>query len=169
MPMDSLHTIGFYVSTALSVAGGLSVAFLSDRSRRGLSLGVVAIGVAGIYLSLSAGFAAAVALICYGACAVILAGSAYRVVEPVIGGRWRQAGAVAAALLMAVLAYAAYRGDFARATYFGGAIGSAALGRRLFAHDALATEAVAALILVALVGATLAWRRAGDRGRDRTR
>jgi len=162
--MDSLHAIGFYVSAALSVAGGLSVAFLADRSRRGLALAVVAIGVAGIYLSLSAGFAALVALVCYGGCAVLLAGSAYRVVEPATGGRWRQLGAIAAAALMAALAYAAYRGDFNRATYFGGTIGSAALGRRLLAHDALATEAVAALILVALAGATLAWR-----ARDRTR
>jgi NADH:ubiquinone oxidoreductase subunit 6 (subunit J) len=172
--MDSLHAIGFYVSTALSVAGGLSVAFLADRSRRGLSLGVAAVGVAGIYLSLSAGFAAVVALVCYGSCALLLSGSTYRIVEPVIGGRWRQVGAIAAAALMAVLAYAAYRGDFAQATYFGGSIGSAALGRRFFAHDALATEAVAALVLVALVGATLAWRRGRatgttDRGRDRTR
>jgi NADH:ubiquinone oxidoreductase subunit 6 (subunit J) len=162
--MDSLHAIGFYVSAALSVAGGLSVAFLSDRSRRGLSLAVAAIGVAGIYLSLSAGFAAIVALVCYGGCALLLAGSTYRSVELAIAAQWRQLGAVAAAALMAALAYAAYRGHFAHASFFGGAIGSAALGRRLFAHDALATEAVAALVLVALVGATVAWRA---RGRSR--
>ena len=41
--MDSLHAIGFYVSAALSVAGGLSVAFLADRSRRGLALAVVVV------------------------------------------------------------------------------------------------------------------------------
>jgi NADH:ubiquinone oxidoreductase subunit 6 (subunit J) len=162
--MDSLHAIGFYVSAALSVAGGLSVAFLPDRSRRGLSMGVVGLGVAGIYLSLSAGFAALIALVCYGGCALLLAGSTYRVVESPIGGIWRQAGAIAAAALMAVLAYSAYRGDFAHATYFGGAFGSAALGRRLFAHDALATEAVAGLVLVALVGLGYAWR-----SRDRSR
>src|SRR2546428_12809498 len=105
-----------------------------------------------------------VAFGCLGGCPVVRAGSPYRAVEPATGGRWRQLGGVAAAALMAVLAYAAYRGDFNRATYFGGTIGSAALGRRLFAHDALATEAVAALILAALAGATLAWR-----ARDRTR
>jgi len=94
MPMDSLHTIGFYVSAALSVAGGLSVAFLPERPRRGLALAVVAIGIAGIYLSLSAGFAALIALVCYGGCALLLAGSAYRVLEPAVGAGWRQAGAV---------------------------------------------------------------------------
>jgi NADH:ubiquinone oxidoreductase subunit 6 (subunit J) len=162
--MDSLHAIGFYVSAALSVAGGLSVAFLPDRSRRGLSMAIVGLGVAGIYLSLSAGFAALVALVCYGGCALLLAGSTYRVVESSIGGIWRQVGALAAAALMAVLAYSAYRGDFAHAAYFGGVFGSAALGRRLFAHDALATEAVAGLVLVALVGLGYAWRL-----RDRSR
>jgi NADH:ubiquinone oxidoreductase subunit 6 (subunit J) len=162
--MDSLHAIGFYVSAAVSVAGGLSVAFLAGRPRRGLALAGVAIGVAGIYLSLSAGFAALVALICYGGCALLLAGSAYRAVEPLVGSRWRQAGALGAAFLMLLIAYAAYRSDFIKATYFGGWFGSAALGRTLFAHDALATQAIGALILVALVGGTMAWR-ARERGR----
>jgi NADH:ubiquinone oxidoreductase subunit 6 (subunit J) len=162
--MDSLHAIGFYVSAAISVAGGLSVAFLSDRVRRGMALGAVAIGVAGIYLSLSAGFAALVALACYGGCAVLLAGPAYRVVEANIGGTWRQLGAVGAGALLLALAYAAYFGHFHQSSYFGGDFGTAAIGRRLFAHDALATESVAALVLVALVGAAAAWR-----ARDRSR
>jgi len=162
--MDSPHAIGFFLSAAVSVAGGLFVAFLPNRSRRGLSMGAVAIGVAGMYVSLSAGFAAIVALICYAACALVLAGSAYRAVEPAMGTWWRQLGALGAAALLAALAYAAYRGHFAFDSYFGGPFGSAALGRLLFAHDALAVEAVAALVLVALAGATLAWR-----ARDRSR
>ena len=156
--MDSLHAISFYVSAAVSLAGGLSVAFLPDRVRRGMALGAVAIGVAGIYLSLSAGFAGLVALACYGGCAVLLAGPTYRVLESATATIWRQLGAVGAAALLIALAYAAYFGDFNNAKYFGGDFGSAALGRRLFAHDALATEAIAALVLVALLGATIAWR-----------
>ncbi|HEY2599456.1 MAG TPA: hypothetical protein VGJ79_13365 [Candidatus Dormibacteraeota bacterium] len=162
--MDSLHAIGFYVSAAVSLAGGLSVAFLPDRVRRGMALGAVAIGVAGIYLSLSAGFAALVALVCYGGCAVLLAGPSYRILDSAGGTIWRQLGAMAAAVLLIALAYAAYFGAFHHATYFGGDFGSAALGRRLFAHDALATEAIAALVVVALVGASIAWRT-----RDRSR
>ena len=162
--MDSLHAIGFYVSAAISVAGGLSVAFLPDRVRRGTALGAVAIGVAGIYLSLSAGFAALVALACYGGCAVLLAGRAYRIVEANTGSIWRQLGAVGAGALLLALAYAAFFGSFRQSSYFGGDFGTAAIGRRLFAHDALATEAVAALVLVALVGAAAAWR-----ARDRSR
>jgi len=43
--------------------------------------------------------------------------------------------------------------------FYGGAFGSVSVARLLFAHDALATEAVGGLVLVALVGAAAAWRR----------
>ena len=59
--MDSLHTIGFYVSAGLSVAGALLVALLPGRGPRGAALGLTGVGLAGIYLFLSAGFAAIVA------------------------------------------------------------------------------------------------------------
>ena len=160
--MDSLHAIGFYVSAAVSLGGGLLVAFLPGRGSRGLAVAIAGAGIVGLYASLSAGFAGLVALVCYAGCALLLAAPQYRVIDTVVGGLWRQAGALAAGGLFAILAYAAWRGDFAHATPFNfGAIGSAAVGRLLFAHDALATEAVGALVLVALVGATAVWR-----GRD---
>src|SRR6266849_6572771 len=138
--MDSLHAIGFYVSSGISLAGGLGIA------------------LAGIYLSLSAGFAAVVALVCYLGCAALLAGRQYRSLEGVVGPMWRQLGAVGAAALLALLAYAAFRGDFVNATFYGGSFDVAAIGRLLFERDALATEAAAALVLVALAGATVLWR-----------
>src|SRR2546428_5309052 len=63
--MDSLHAIGFYVSAALAGAGGILTAFLGGHWRRGLALALTGLGVAGIYASLSAGFAAVVVLICF--------------------------------------------------------------------------------------------------------
>ena len=172
--MDSLHAIGFYVSAAISVAGGLAVAFLPGRGSRGAALGAAGLGIAGLYVSLSAGFAGLVALVCYAGCALLVAAPQYRVIETVVAGEpgarrahdlYRQAGAVAAAGLFAILAYAAWRGTFAHPNFFYlGGINSASVGRLLFAHDALATEAVGALIVVALVGATAAWR-VRDRGR----
>jgi NADH:ubiquinone oxidoreductase subunit 6 (subunit J) len=156
--MDSLHAIGFYVSAGVSLAGGLGVALLGRRDWRGVALGVTGVGLAGLYAFLGAGFAAIVALVCYLGCALIVAGPRYRVMEAAVGPLWRQLGAVAAALLLAVLAYSAFRGNFAHATFYGGAFGTAALGRLFFLHDALATVAVATLILVALTGATAAWR-----------
>jgi NADH:ubiquinone oxidoreductase subunit 6 (subunit J) len=156
--MDSLHAIGFYASSGISLAGGLGVALLNRRDQRGAALGVAGVGLAGLYLSLSAGFAAAVALLCYLGCAALLAGPQYRSVASVVPPLWRQVGAAGAALLLALLVYSAFRGGFASATFFGGAFGTAAIGRLLFAHDAMATEAVAALVFVALAGATAVWR-----------
>ena len=166
--MDSLHAIGFYVSSGVSLAGALGVALLPPRDQRGVALGVAGIGLAGLYLSLSAGFAALVALLCYAGGAWLLAGPRYRSLESVAGSVWRQAGALGAAGLLAILAYAALRGDFAHATFNGGTFGAAAVGRLIFAHDALAAEAVAALVLAALAGATAAWR-VRERERDRSR
>ena len=172
--MDSLHAIGFYVSAAISVGGGLAVAFLPGRGSRGVALGAVGVGIAGLYLSLNAGFTALVALVCYAGCALLMATSQYRVMETVVadepGARrahnfYRQVGAVAAGGLFVLLAYAAWRGRFAHPTFFYlGAVNSASVGRLLFAHDALAAEAVGVLVLVALVGATAVWR-VRDRGR----
>jgi hypothetical protein len=162
--MDSLHAIGFYVSATLAMGGALLVAFLPAREMRGLATAVTGIGLAGIALALSAGFAAAVILVCYTAIAVILAGPQYRSFEPVMNATWRQLGALGAAGLLALLAYAAFRGDFFHATFYGGAFGTSSIGRLLFAHDAMATEAVGALTLAALVGVTAVWR-VRERGR----
>jgi NADH:ubiquinone oxidoreductase subunit 6 (subunit J) len=115
--MDSLHAIGFYVSSGVSVAGGLGVALLPRRDMRGASLFVVAVGLAGIYLTLSAGFAAVVALICYAGAAVVLAGPRYRSIDVVVGPVWRQVGGVGAAALLALLAYSAFRGSFVHASF----------------------------------------------------
>jgi NADH:ubiquinone oxidoreductase subunit 6 (subunit J) len=171
--MDSLHAIGFYVSAGLSVAGGLAVAFLPGRGRRAVAVAIAGVGVAGIYTSLSAGFAGVVVLVSFAGCAVLLAGPAYRALEPAVNGRWRQIGAVAAAAFFVALAYAAFRGHFAeawtgyapltdKAAFVGDGFGATQVGRLLFTHDALSADAVGALVLVALVGATAVWR-----GRER--
>jgi hypothetical protein len=163
--MDSLHAIGFYVSSGVLLLGGLAVALAPGRDQRGLGLAAMAIGLGGAYLSLSAGFAAAVALVCYAGCALMVAGGpGYRKVEAVVTPAWRQVGAVAAAALLAVLAFSAFRGDFVHASFSAGPFDARAVARLLLAHDALATEAVAALSLAALAGAAAAWRL-----RDRAR
>ena len=162
--MDSLHAIGFYVSSGVSVIGGLGVALLGGRALRGIFLALCGVGLAGIYTSLGAGFAAIVALVCYLGCAVLLAGPRYRSIETVIGPMWRQLGAIGAGALLLVLGFAAYRGSFVAAKPAGDGFGIGDVGRLLFAHDALATDAVAALVLVSLIGAAAVWR-VRERGR----
>src|SRR6266852_2274616 len=111
------------------------------------------------------GFYASSAIALGGALVVVFAGGALLLARPdyrtVMGGAahvWRQLAAVGAAILLAALAYAAFRGDFAHVTFNGGFFGSAAVGRLLFARDALVAEAVGALVLAALAGLTVAWR-----------
>src|SRR5258708_22378828 len=118
--MDSLHAIGFYVSAALAGVGGLGVAFVRRHERRGLALGLVGLGVAGAYASLSAGFAAVIAILCYAGCALLIARPDYRTVEQAVGTLWRQLGAVAGAVLFAALAYSPHRGDFPHAHFYAG-------------------------------------------------
>src|SRR2546430_8968134 len=48
--MDSLHAIGFYVSSGVSLAGALGVALLPLRDQRGVALGVAGMRVAGLVL-----------------------------------------------------------------------------------------------------------------------
>ena len=88
----------------------------------------------------------------------------YRRLETMGGAAWRQVGAIAAGAPLAILAYSAFRGDFVHASFYGGAFGAANLGRVFFAHDALATEAVAVIVFAALAGAAAAWR-VRERGR----
>jgi len=157
--MDTLHAIGFYVSAAVSLAGAVAVAFFPTRARRGLGLAVVGLGLAGLYISLSAGFVALVALVAYAVIALLVARPDYRQLPLLVTSDWRQAGAVGATILLAALVYAAYSGDFARATFFGGPINTIAVGRLLLTHDAVATEAMALVALIALVGSAAVWRR----------
>src|SRR5439155_677714 len=84
--------------------------------------------------------AAAVALICYLACAFMVAGPQYRSVETAVSPLWRQLGALGAAALLAVLAYSAFRGDFVHASYSVGPFAARAVASLMLAHDVLATE-----------------------------
>ena len=162
--MDSLHAIGFYASSALALAGGLLVVLAGGRGLRSVALLVAGAGVAGVYASLSAGFAALVVLGSFAASALLLARPDYRAVVGGAHDLWRQLAAVGVAVLLAALAYAAFRGDFAHVAFNGGFFGSAAVGRLLLVHDALASEAIGAFVLAVLIGLTLAWR-VHDRGR----
>ena len=156
--MDSPHAIVFFASSTVALAGAVVVALLDGRDVRALALLVAGAGVAGVEASLSAGFAAAVTLLSFAGCAALLARPDYRPHLWPAGGVWRQLGAVGAAVMLAALGYSAYRGAFAHVKFNGGDLGTAAVGRLLFAREALAFEAVVALVVVGLVVMTALWR-----------
>ena len=161
--MDTTLTISFYAFSGLAIAGSLAATVVP--ARRGISLLAVAVGVGGALASLSAGFAALLALVALGACALLIGGlpldGTARPARPA-GGASRSPGAAAVlaalvpVLLLAALVYAAWRGDFATGSYPGGWFGAAALGRAFVGRDALAFDAVAAMLLVGLAGAAIA-------------
>lgn len=157
--MDVLLTIAFYVCAGLALAGALTSALLSgDSAWRPLALLAVAVGTAGVLASLSAGFAALVALICLVTAAALLSGprATAAALEAVREHRrLAQVGALAAAALFVTLAYAAVRGDFVRGSYPGGWFGAAFIGRLLFTRDAVATQALAFALLIGLSGAAV--------------
>lgn len=155
--MDLVLTIVFYLSAILAVAGALASVLLPTGPRRPLGLLAVAVGTAGVLVSLSAGFAALVALVCLGAAALLLGRDEVHTPRP--RGLPAQIGAVAAGLLVLVLVYVAVRG-----TFFAGRQGVdgfplAAMGRVLFGRDALALEAVGAMLMVAVAFGAAALRR----------
>jgi len=156
--MDSPHAIGFYASSILALGGAVAAALIPGRDLRALALLVTGVGVAGLYVSLSAGFAAVVVLLSFAGSALLLARPDYGALTGGTRRLWRQLGAIGAAIMLAAFVFAAFRGGFAHVSFNGGSFGTAAVGRLLFARDALATEAVGALVLISLVGLTIAWR-----------
>ena len=142
----------------MTVAAGLATAVLPERSQRGSGLLVAGAGLAGLLAVLSAGFAAVIVLLCFGACGLALSAPGYRAVWAGAAGRWEQAAAIACGLLFAILLYASWRIDYFDGSYSGGNFGAAAVGRLLLAHDGLAGDALALLALVAFVTAGLFWR-----------
>jgi hypothetical protein len=156
--MDSPHAIGFYASSGVALLGALLVALLPGRGTRAAALLLAGIGVAGVDVSLSAGYTAGAVLLTFAGCAALLARHDYRSLDFVRGARPRQLGAVGAVVLLGGLLYAAYRGNFAHVVFNGGPLGTAAVGRLLLEHDGLATEAVGVLAVIALVTLTVLWR-----------
>ena len=74
--MDTLHSVLFYAFAAVTVGGGLVASLLGGRARA-LGVGAVAVGLAGLYADLNAGYAAIVTLVAFGASALLLLGLQY--------------------------------------------------------------------------------------------
>lgn len=164
--MDLVLTLVFYGCAVLALAGTVVAALAAAPAWRLLALLGVAVGAAGLLLSLSAPLAAAVALVALAGAAVVVAGD-----EVVTAGVGRAApfraalagadlptrlGAAGVVLLLAVLLVMALGGGFASHAWDGS---FASAGRVLFGRDAVATEAVGACLLVALAAGAAAWSR----------
>jgi hypothetical protein len=158
--LDTLHSVLFYAFAAVTVSGGLAASLLGGR-RRALGVGLVAVGLAGLYADLDAGYAALVALVAIGASALLLLGfRPVAVEEP--AGLAQQVGAALAGFVFLVLLYVAFEGRYFAGATFTGQFNAAAVARLLAGRDALALEAIAAALLVA---GSVGGRIARTRGR----
>jgi NADH:ubiquinone oxidoreductase subunit 6 (subunit J) len=163
--LDLVLTIVFSMCAVLAVAGAVASTLGPRATWRLIGLLAVAVGVAGMLASLSAGFAALVALVALGASALLVGGAAVTAEDaggdrlPAVGSVG-QLGAVAAALLLAALIVVAVGGSFASGAGTAGAFDVATLGRLLFGRDALAVVGLGASLLVALAfGSVMRSRR----------
>jgi NADH:ubiquinone oxidoreductase subunit 6 (subunit J) len=156
--LDTLHSVLFYAFAALTVGGGLVACLLGGRERA-LGVGAVAVGLAGLYADLNAGFAAIVALVAIGASALLLISlrppTRATAGEEEPAGIAQQLGAALAGLALLVLLYVAFNGHHFPGSGVTGQFNTAALGRLLAGRDALALEAIAAALLVAGVAGGL--------------
>lgn len=161
--MDLVLTIVFFICAILAVAGAVGASLAASAPWRLLGLLALALGTAGVLASFSAVIAAVIALVCLVASAMLLSGAG---AVPVRVGDLRAAalpallGAAAAALLLAVLLVVAVGGTFVAAGQTASGFDPGALGRAFFGRDALALEAVGAMLTAALaVGAAVRGRR----------
>ena len=157
--MDTLHSVLFYAFAAVTVGGGLVACLFGGRARA-LGIGAVAVGLAGLYADLDAGFAAVVTLVAVGASALLLLGLKPAVASDEPAGTAQQVGAALAGAVILVLLYVAFQGRYHASAGLIGPFNAAAIGRLLAGRDALALEAVAAALLVAgVVGGLVARTR----------
>ena len=150
--MDTLRSALFYFFAAVMIAGALLAALAPSRRLRAVGVGLTGVGLAALCADLSAGFTGLICLISYMTMASLLAGRAtINGAREAVAGRVQHLGALAAALLFVALAYAAFRGAFHSAGYPGGEFGAAAVGRLLLGREALAVEALVALLSAGLI------------------
>ena len=158
MAGDVVYTISFYGLAALCLAAAAGVIFQKNLVHSALCLALTFIGIAGLYVLLQADYLAAVQLLVYnGAVAIMI----------VIGVMLTQHGdmaksnpsntlllpaAVVSAALLTVAGWAVYCTKWTISTQKPG-MSLEAISKLLFNDYAIAFEATAVLLLVAMVGA----------------
>lgn len=163
---DYIYTVAFYLLAALTLLSAAGVVFNRNLVHSAFLLALTFIGVAGLYVLLQADFLAAVQILVYsGAVAVII-------VIGVMLTRWKSVsqsspnnklglfGAIAAILLTGIIVCAEIATPWKLAAATGPAATAPAIAAALFSDYVVAFEAVAVLLLVAMVGAIILARGA---------
>lgn len=159
MAGDVVYTIAFYGLAALCLLSAAGVIFQRNLVHSALCMALTFIGIAGLYVLLQADFLAAVQLLIYnGAVAVMIVigvmltqrGSMKDSSPP---NRYILPGAVVTAGLLALTGWTICGTAWAVSPVAPADASMAGLARLLFSEYAVAFEAVALLLLVAMIGA----------------
>ena len=154
-----MHTLAFFLLSGITLAAAAGVVFKQNLVHSAFLLAVSFLGVAGLYLTLEAEFMAAVqALVYSGAVAVLV------VIGVMLTHRddmsqsnptnsMLLAGGVASLAVVASLVWAVLSTDWK--TGAGSVVHAADIGRRFLTDFAPPFEAVALLLLAALIGAVV--------------
>ena len=155
---DIAHALSFYALAGLTVLASLLVVSLRNIFHAVLALVVSFIGVAGIFLTLNAGFMAMVQVLVYiGAIAVLtlfaifLTRNAMTQGNP--PGRLQLSAVVTAGLMFVLLAYTSLQSHWAPGPEQAPAFGPESIADRLFTVYAFPFELASVVLLVAMIGA----------------
>lgn len=158
MAGDFVYAASFYLLAALSLSAAAGVVFQKNLVHSALCLALTFIGIAGLYVLLQADYLAAVQLLVYnGAVAVMIVIGVMLtrrgdMAQSNPANRLMLPAAIVSAALLAIAGWAVYGTAWTPAGRRQ-AFSLDSIGKLLFADYAVAFEAVAVLLLVALVGA----------------
>lgn len=155
---DIAHALSFYGLAALTLIAACLVVSVRNIFHAVLFLVVSFVGVAGLYLTLNAGFLAMVQVLIYiGAIAVLTLFAIFltrnAMTQGNLPGRLQASALVTAVLVFATLAYATVNSHWAPGPAATPDLGPETLADALFTTYAFPFELASVLLLVAMVGA----------------
>ena len=153
---DAAHGLAFYVLAGLSVASAACVVSLRNIFHAVLALVLSFVGVAGLYVTLNAGFLAAVQVLIYAGAIAVLTLFAVFLTRNAMSrgnppGRQHGSALIAAGLVFLAMTYVFVNTVWPRG--LGAAYGPDALAAALFTTFVFPFELASVLLLAAMIGA----------------
>ena len=157
-PVQTIQTIGFGLLAALILVAAYWVVTLTNLFRAALSLGLVLIGVAGLFVLLEAEFLAFVQILVYVGAILVMVVFAIMLTAnlqstPDVPPRPRALLAAAACATLFILLTAATQSVDWTALFQGEPVSAAAIGQQLVTKLVLPFEVVSLIFVAAMIGA----------------
>ncbi len=155
--METGSAIAFWILAAITVGSALGVVLVRNLFRAALLLILSFVGIAGLYITLSADFLAAVQILIYaGAIAILVIFAIMLTSDAASGdpfGRFRVPALLVAGLVVITLAFVILNTDWPQAAEAPFESPTLAIADALFNKFVLPFEVASVLLLAALIGA----------------